>query len=61
VVRASNGKGVSADSDEIEVVKAIDEMEKPVIIKNIYKDDSYEIAWSPVNDAERYEVNIYSP
>lgn len=60
VVRASNGKGVSADSDEIEVVKAIDEMEKPVIIKNIYKDDSYEIAWSPVNDAERYEVNIYS-
>ncbi len=24
--------------------------------KNIYKDDSYEIAWSPVNDAERYEV-----
>lgn len=59
VVRASNGNGVSADSNEIEVVIYISSIDAPVITVT-GEDGDYNITWEPVQYAERYEVSVYT-
>lgn len=59
VVRASNGVGVSNDSNEIEVVIYISSIDAPVISVES-TDGNFTLNWEPVENAEHYEVDIYT-
>ncbi len=56
-VRATNGKGISAYSEEIKVLKVIYYLDKPVV-KVETSDDSFTATWSAVEDAQWYTVNV---
>ncbi len=56
VVRATNGSGVSADSEEIEVVKVISSIATPEVSDATAKDGKVSFTWNPVADAEAYLV-----
>lgn len=58
VVRATTDKGVSADSNEIEVVVYISSIAAPEISAT-WTDANYKLDWQPVENALGYEVSIY--
>lgn len=59
VVRAANDKGgISADSNEIEVVAYISSIDAPEISAT-WTDDTYTLSWQPVDNALGYEVSVY--
>jgi len=58
VVRASNGTGVSVDSNEIEVVKVIAFLDKPVTTDAVVKDGKATFTWQNVEDADYYLVKL---
>ncbi|MDE6282838.1 MAG: fibronectin type III domain-containing protein [Muribaculaceae bacterium] len=60
VVRATNGTGVSSDSNEIEVVVAISEIDAPVIEVANAADGNFTLNWQPVANALAYEVSLFS-
>lgn len=60
VVRAANADTVSANSEEIEVVKVISSLDAPVVNVTAAADGSYTASWEPVTDASGYLVNVVS-
>lgn len=59
-VRAANETGVSNNSAEIEVVKKVDSLAKPVVeIESCDEAGNFKVTWSEVADAENYSITIY--
>lgn len=59
VVRAANDEGgLSSDSEEIEVIKVISSLDKPVVSVSPAAEGSYTATWEAVADAENYFVNV---
>lgn len=58
VIRAANDEAVSGNSEEMEVVKVISSLDKPVVSVSPATDGSYTATWDAVADAENYFVNV---
>lgn len=58
VVRAANDEAVSGNSEEMEVVKVISSLDKPVVSVSPATDGSYTASWNSVADAQHYFVNV---
>lgn len=58
VVRAANDEAVSGNSEEMEVVKVISSLDKPVVSVSPATDGSYTATWDAIADAENYFVNV---
>lgn len=58
VVRASNGIGVSEDSNMIRVIKVLYYLETPQNVNVTTTTDSFTASWTPVTDASSYFVNV---
>lgn len=58
VVRATNGTGVSADSNEIEVIKVIYYLGKPTDVSVTTTADSFTATWTGDPDAQSYILNL---
>ena len=60
VVRAANDSGISPDSEEIEVVKVIESLAKPIAsINSCDTEGNFTATWGAVADADDYSVTIF--
>ncbi len=60
VVRATNGTSVSEDSEEVRVVRIVDDIVPPEALKatNVTK-DSFTANWLPSEKADAYQLTVY--